>query len=582
MLALWVLGFWLPAMQVARGQERMELSSRPPAQSAPHLDRTLATLHGIVRNAATGEGIPRALIEIEGDADTGVLTDGDGHFEIPGVPVGPQAVQVRKPGWLDEFGETQAPSGDGRSGIPHNILVAAEMPDLVFTLARTCTIRGRVDLSSGDPAEGIEVGLMRRLVMDGRAGWQAGAFTKSRSDGTYRFGGLPDGQYALYTTPTLDSMPAVTLVAPGKGNAAERWGYASVYYPDARDSSGAAMITLANGEEMQANFTLTREPFETVIASVALPQSAAAGNAPGSYSAEVMDGAGHQLPYVTQYDPNSRTLQTALPDGSYSMQIASSPQPLPPGGSGPDGTEHISNLVGAADFSVAGHAVTNLRVPLSLPAPSPVQVNIIHSGNELEPIQNSQIAVMMSPAGGRMQTGMMMGQYAGGAVPGPLDGNYMAPGTYWVHTFISGRGLCEASFTAGGASLGREPVTIGLSGTTAPMQLALRDDCARLTLSLPENLTAIASGEDRFYSVYLVPDFDYTSDLHPVILRPSTSATVTLNDLTPGNYHVYVFKGDVQLEYRNPAALAALANPGQAITLSPGAASSLVLEAPEP
>jgi len=38
----------------------------------------------------------------------------------------------------------------------------------------------------------------------------------------------------------------------------------------------------------------------------------------------------------------------------------------------------------------------------------------------------------------------------------------------------------------------------------------------------------------------------------------------------------------VQLEYRNPAALAALPNPGQSVSLSPGVASDLVLEAPGP
>jgi hypothetical protein len=54
---------------------------------------------------------------------------------------------------------------------------------------------------------------------------------------------------------------------------------------------------------------------------------------------------------------------------------------------------------------------------------------------------------------------------------------------------------------------------------------------------------------------------------------------MTLNGLTPGDYHVYTFVGAVQLAYRNREALAALKNPGQAITLSPGATGSLVVEA---
>jgi hypothetical protein len=78
-----------------------------------------------------------------------------------------------------------------------------------------------------------------------------------------------------------------------------------------------------------------------------------------------------------------------------------------------------------------------------------------------------------------------------------------------------------------------------------------------------------------------VPDFDSTSDVVPQTLRPSTGGTVTLTGLTPGNYHVYAFDQPVALGYRNPEALAALPNPGQAVTLSPGTTSNLVVEAPE-
>jgi len=42
---------------------------------------------------------------------------------------------------------------------------------------------------------------------------------------------------------------------------------------------------------------------------------------------------------------------------------------------------------------------------------------------------------------------------------------------------------------------------------------------------------------------------------------------------------VYTFAGAVELAYRNRDALAALANRGQAIALSPGATGNLVVEA---
>jgi hypothetical protein len=582
MRAAFVVILCCAAALPAHGQDSLPALQSPPAdQPAQNVGPTLATLHGVVRNADTGEGVPRALVRIEGDADTGTLTDGDGRFEISGIPVGPQAVEVTRPGFSTPVFAGSADAPGGASGPPHNVLIAAAMTDVVFSLAPTSAIRGHIDLSSGDPAEGIEVGLVKQIVADGRAVWQANGFTKTKSDGTYRFGGLTDGKYALYTMPALDGEPFATLIASGKGAAAERWGYASVYYPDARDPSGAAAIPVANGSEVQANFTLTREPFHAVMVTVIAPQAPAA-QAQDRYSAELTDGAGHELTYRTQYDQNAHTIQAALPDGTYSIVVTSAPamQRLEVGAGGRSIPMGVNDgiQVGEADFAVAGHAITNLRVPLTPAAPSPVQVSVIHGATSTTG-GNEQVAVMLSPADA-WEGSAVVGQYATGTTDGPLQSSYMAPGAYWAHTFVSGRGLCESSFTAGGASLGREPLTIGLSGATAPMELAVRDDCAKLALSLPDSLMEMGAGEEKYYTVFVVPDFDFTLDISPIVLRPSSGGSFTLDNLTPGNYHVYTFAGNANLEYRNPAVLAALANQGQTVTLSPGVATNLVVEAP--
>jgi hypothetical protein len=76
-----------------------------------------------------------------------------------------------------------------------------------------------------------------------------------------------------------------------------------------------------------------------------------------------------------------------------------------------------------------------------------------------------------------------------------------------------------------------------------------------------------------------VPDFDSTVDSTPLTLRPS-SGSITLDNLTPGPYHVYTFAGPVEMEYRNREALTALPNAGQTITLEPSSNATLVVEAP--
>ena len=104
-------------------------------------------------------------------------------------------------------------------------------------------------------------------VREGRVVWQLADSTKTRSDGTYRFGLLAEGDYALFSEPAMDS--DLDLASGGAG---QRWGYASVYYPDAREPSGVGRIHVANGQDAQANFTLMREPFEMVTAAVLFPQ----------------------------------------------------------------------------------------------------------------------------------------------------------------------------------------------------------------------------------------------------------------------------------------------------------------------
>ena len=550
---------------------------------------TLIAVHGVVRNAATGEPLPRALVRLEGDAATGALTDGDGRFEIEGLPAGPQIFEVVKPGFDDRPNGAGSMALDDTAGFTHNVMVTAEMPELVFSMAPTNAIRGQIELSTGDPAQGIEVQLLKRAVQDGRAVWQAAGAVRSTSDGTYRFAGLADGTYAVYTNPAMDSDSATMMVAAGSGAHVARDGYASVFYPDARDLGGAARIHVANGEQAQANLELTLEPFHSVTARASTPDERAgrggtdaADSAMLSYSAVVEDLQGHQLAYAALYDQTARTIQTLLPDGAYSLLLTATPRfsihvtpgkPLivPPSG-GP--------LVGSVEFTVAGHALGNLRVPLTAPRSSEVQLNVLHAGSGGTAGANGEgVTVTLSQAGGWIGDGLSS-MFAQSDGPGAMSTTYNGPGTYWAHAHIGQKSLCEASFTAGGASLAREPLVLSLSGASAPLELTLRDDCARLTLTLPPAMAAFAAGEEPYYTVYVVPDFDSTVDLEPVTLRPTSGASVTVEGLTPGSYRVYTFLSPVALEYRNRAALAALPEPGQAVTLSAGSTGTLMLEAP--
>ena len=594
----------IPAFATAQeepGQETPPQAENPaPAaeasQPGPSPNIVRATVHGVVKNAATGEPLPRALVRIEGDAVNGALTDGEGRFEMSGIPVGPETFQVLKPGFID-------PASGGMGGPPtvingatnseHNVYVASDMPELAFTLAPTNVIHGQIELSTGDPAQGITVMLLRRGVQDGRAVWQPVTNVHTNSEGEYRFAGLPDGTYTVFTEPSLDSDIPAFLVEAGSAQEIARTGYPTVFYPDADSLSGAAKIRVGAGDQAQANLLLTEEPFQLVRATVMLPRSAATPEeAPPNVNVNVLDDQGHQVPYNAQYDRATHSVQAFLPDGTYSLQVTATSPPLPVH-FGPQGAATVRSLragrpgqlIGRADVSVAGHAITHLQIPLVAQRSNVIQVSVLRSGAAQATTDSGQrqapLVVMLSQAGGLISDGMVT-SFGEGYDTGPIETSAdIGPGSYWVHTSIPERTLCEASFTAGGASLAREPLVLSLSGASAPLTLTLRDDCASLKISLPPTASVQPTGDEPNYTIYVVPDFDSTTDITPVVLRPSSGGTYILSGLTPGSYHVYTFSSPVQLEYRNPEAMHAFAGRGQAITLDPGGSSSLVVEVPE-
>ena len=566
--------------------------SQPAPETNPTPPGPLANIHGVVLNAATGAPLTRALVQIEGDANTGALTGGDGRFEIPGVPVGPQAVQVVKPGFLDQ---AFFPGGDtGMGFLPgenHNILVAAQMPDLIFSMAPTNAIHGRILLSTGDVAQGIGVTLVMRTVEHGRAAWQAIRTVKTNSDGAYRFARLGNGDYVIYTEPAMDSEPAALLAAEGKEVSMTRNGFPSQFYPEARDLAGAAKIHLAGGQEAEANLSLTLQPFHSVTAQATLPSGKRYGDQNPAWegmalSTLVLDAQSHSLPYVAEYDPATHALRALLPDGGYSFAVTVTFSRFTASTAGNNtftSAMDAAPLTGQVEFSVSGHDVANLRIPLQAQRANPIQVTMVRSGLQPAPAnsESGTFSVTLRDAGDSISNGMLS-LYATGSGPGQLQTTFTPSGSYWADTMISQHGLCLASFTAGGANLAHEPLIVGPAGVTAPLTLALSNDCASLKLTLPTAGAALAPGEESWYTVYVVPDFETTENATPQTLRPSSGGTVTLEGLSPGSYHVYTFAAPLVLEYHNSAALAALPTPGQAVTLSPGTTTSLVLEVPAP
>jgi hypothetical protein len=562
--------------------QAVALSAQDAQAAAPDLNTVLGpptSVHGVVMNAASGEPLPRALVQINGGAGQAVLTDGDGRFDVSGVPLGPNMFQLTRPGFEDAAGADKNDVLRDLRGFAHDVFVTANMPALTFFMRPTNSIRGHIELSTGDVAVNIGVVLLARQIQNGRASWRPTGGIRANADGNFHFAHLDDGDYVLKAGPAPEAEMTEGQPASDLGRAVPWNGYPEIYYPDARDFSGAAHLHLAGGQQGEANITMPLEPFHLVTASIQLPPELRDSKTGNMVVAEIIGVNGMQVPYGSQYDGEKNELRGRLPDGNYVVRVTAS-APDRQIGRNTGSYKLVSMHAGQVDVTVAGHPVTRLRIPVGPAANGPLQVMVTRSAQSSSgagaPGNHGEVFVEISQAG-PLSDGMQAA-YAQGSGPGALDTIPPSPGKYWVHTIIADSSLCEDSFTAGGANLGREPLVVGQGGATAPLTLSLRDDCGTLNVSLPPTAAAMTAGEEPSYTVYLVPDFDTTVGADSRTMRASTGASFTFNSLTPGNYHVYVFNAPVNLEYRNRDVLAGYHS--QAVTVASGENAGLVLEVP--
>ena len=540
------------------------------------------TVRGVVLNAATGQPLPRALVRTFNPA-LGALTDSDGRFEITGVFTGVTSFEVIKPGF-DERGE----SDEGPGVTTHMVTVAAGMPELTFQLAPTNVIHGYVTLSTDAPAEGIGLTLLFKTVREGRAGWTRIDSHQTTPAGDFRFSGLRDGTYLILTDPEFENGNDSGAVCNADGPA-DAPGYAARFYDDTQELASAARIVVAGGQNAEVALALNLTQLHLVTAS---PLRAPTGGG-WSFANELYGQNGQELEYPMR-ELQDHSLCVYLPDGSYAlaMEATKEDEASANGLAQPQGVVP-SRLSGVVQFSVEGHAVRHLHIPLAEdvgtqvhvryepgpPKPIPqVQQAEDHNGPEdLGDFEPSNDVLDLSAE--RVNT---VGPQGRGLEANRLDEDTYtlratAPGAYWIQASASQQGTCMGAVTAGGEDLARTPWTADANGVGAPIDVVVRTDCAKLTVELPP--ATESAGEDRPIFVYAVPEFDSmegVSQSQPRMYQQGGN-TEEIPDLPPGVYRIYAFHKQRSIEYRNPDALERL-GPGQEVTLEPNGNASVAIQ----
>jgi len=148
-----------------------------------------------------------------------------------------------------------------------------------------------------------------------------------------------------------------------------------------------------------------------------------------SFSPELMDGrAINSLHRAIRpgnaygaSQPAGRSLLAAGHGDTSGLRGQSWRQPLCFSGHG------VAPLLGQVDFAVAGHAVSDLRIPVTLSRSSSVQVNVLRTAAQPPQRSDSTVIITLSQAGGWIGDGMVSA-FAEGSASGPLETSFTPRG----------------------------------------------------------------------------------------------------------------------------------------------------------
>jgi hypothetical protein len=528
---------------------------RLSAQSTtPGIEQT-DSLRGTVVNSLTHEPINRALV-FSPDSRFATMTDDRGHFEFT-FPRGEDEMSARLAGGSDvrsletsrlQHARTNRPTmlmarktgflsrNNGQEGFQ----IGPVQQDLTISLLPEARIVGHVILPGSDGSDKIQVELYRRQVREGREHWDPAGTATSRSDGEFRFAELSAGSYKLLTHELLDRDP---LTFNPRG---QLFGYPPVYYPAAPDFATASIIRLSPGETFQAKVSPAKREYYPVKMGVA--------NAPAGLQTGIQVWPqGHEGPgYSLGYNAGDQLIEGSLPDGAYTVQVT---------------TYGPNAMTGMLNITVSGAALSGPAVMLLPNSSITVSVKEEFQHADTVPHGTLTFGVRGVPENGRrpnyLQVTLLPAEEFGFAPSaslrpptGPEDDSLVIenvhPGRYRVHVNTS-IGFAS-SITSGGTDLQRQPLVVGLGGSTPPIEITVRDDGAQVegtiegTTSTEVRGAGFNSPAQLLGNVYFVPMADSGGQFSETWVSPD--GKFQFQQLPPGAYRVLAFdRQQPDLEY---------------------------------
>jgi hypothetical protein len=316
--------------------------SQPPPRDNPAAATGTASIRGRVLEANSGR--PLSHVDIRAGSSSGAqangATDGEGRYDLTGLPAGTYTVIATKPNYVRTAWGEQRVEGPGKR---ITLADGQRLDNIDLRLTRAGAIAGKIVDEFGDPVSDVFVSAMRyqyvqgsrRLMTSGRGG-------STNDIGEFRVYGLSPGQY--YVSATLRN----TVFG---NDTSDRTGYAATFYPGTGSVAEAQRLMIEPGQTA-SGINLTLLPIRTAKVS------GTAVDADGKPFAGAMIGAmqrvgGTQMGgfTMTPVPPDGRFTISGLTPGEYTLR-ASVP----------------SGEMATADITVAGTDLSEIQLVVAKPS----------------------------------------------------------------------------------------------------------------------------------------------------------------------------------------------------------------------
>jgi hypothetical protein len=518
----------------AFGQNALTVGAPGNSQQQPSRSAARRTFAGTVINSVTGEPIRRALVRINGPEARVGFTAPDGRFEISNVPEGQIFVTAQKPGFFEEGTGSPGPSFQRPNPL---VMLGSGTSEVVLKLAPAAKIRGHALDKAGEPIEGLVVQLHARVIIEGRTQWQQRGQGFTDDAGVYVIENVMPGSYAVGSF----SLPVSPVPAPGSvtTGATRSEVYPRKYYPDAPDLSSAQLVDLKAGQELPLDFALSAVP--------AFRLSGVVSGARDFFQVFCEDAAGEMLSRGARVDfRTGRFSIESVPPGSWTIRAVSH--------QGQDSALQADQSVEVGSSDINGLALSLQSLP-SIP---------VHVQNQPE---GQNVMVMLAPVAATNQTRRFDAYRERGDPANPLALHSIPPGSYQVSTKVLSNSACLDSVLSGSVDLSRNNLTVLSGSQPAPIEIALRNDCATISGTVNSS-----SGQASGNFILLISD---SSPASPQLFQTRADGKFSLPNLTPGSYRLFALNDVSDLEYANPEALRDFT--GQEVTAGPNEKTSVQL-----